>query len=709
MYTQGNKKNDKAKQFTRGGQITFHNIRMLLQINKTVWNIYLFAFLVLLILSIYIITPKEILWSAWYWCLAQINPILDLLSIKMDPFAVPYHGKIYPVSPKTYLSYSQFVKNAEAIVLYFKIGAGIGFVLSIGVFYAIVRWLILQGEKQTANQFIRGSKLDTPENVAKQLKRQKMASDIVIDGMPIIDGSETRHFLVHGSTGAGKSQLISKILDHLRRRGDRVFIYDKGGVYVSTFYRENKDKILNPFDSRCENWDLWQEARTSSDFENMAESLIPMHGESEPFWVNAARTIFGSAAFTMQDKKNRSIKELLKLLLTSELQDLHSYLSNTEAATLTSDKIEKTAISIRSVITTYLKSLRFLVPVEKNSGPKFCIRDWLCNSKDDSWLFLSSNAEQHASLRPLLSMWFSMATITLLSLPEDRNRRIWFVCDELPSLHKLPQLPESIAEARKYGGCFVLGMQSYPQLEKVYGKSAGRGIFDLMNTAFFFVSPSPDVAELVSRALGTQEIEDMRENYSYGANTIRDGISIGSQRVISQIVSASEIMNLDKMKCYLRLAGSFPISLLNLALEIKPQLAKGFMPNELKLDEEVEGIVNKYDSKIRDFCVKKKQVESTNEVKEAKVVVDTGGVVIEKVERTEKTEKIQETQKVQEGQERQERQESKKMTGTKEITEKTGTAENYSDDDDLPLLDSVPDVNSSTEPEQQEREFILED
>jgi type IV conjugative transfer system coupling protein TraD len=284
---------------------------------------------------------------------------------------------------------------------------------------------------------------------------------------------------------------------------------------------------------------LWRETTTATDFENMAESLILMHGEIDLFWVNAARTIFGSAAFTMQDKENRSIKELLKVLLTSELSELHNYLSGTEAATLTSDKIEKTAISIRSVITTYLKSLRFMIAVENNPDnqkkPTFCIRDWICqekransDDKNSGWLFLSSNAFQHTSLKPLLSMWFSMATIALLALPENHRRRIWFICDELPSLHKLSQLPESIAEARKYGYCFVLGMQSYAQLEKVYGKSAGKEIFDLMNTTFFFRSPSPYMAELVSRALGEQEIENMRENYSYGANTIRDGISIGT-------------------------------------------------------------------------------------------------------------------------------------------------------------------------------------
>lgn len=614
------KNTDKTKQFTRGGQITFHNIRMWLQVNKTVWDIYLPSLLLLVVFSIYIITPDEILQNAWYWCLAQVNPILELLDFKLQLFNVPYHGKIYNISPKNYLSFWQFVKTAEAIIHYLKIGAIIGFILSLGVFYALVRWLTRQGEKQTANQFIRGAKLDSSQNVAKMINKQNIASDIIIDGLPMIANSETRHFLVHGSTGTGKTQLISKILDHLRRRGDRVFLYDKGGVYTATFYRKDTDKILNPFDARCENWDLWREATTATDFENMAESLIPMHGETDPFWVNAARTIFGSAAFTMQDKSNRSIKELLKVLLTSELSDLHNYLSGTEAATLTSDKIEKTAISIRSVITTYLKSLRFMTAVENNKNkPTFCIRDWICternaiaekNEKSDGWLFLSSNAAQHASLKPLLSMWFSMATIALLALPENSSRRIWFVCDELPSLHKLPQLPESIAEARKYGGCFILGMQSYAQLEKVYGKSAGKEIFDLMNTAFFFRSPSPDMAELVSRALGEQEIEDMRENYSYGANTIRDGISIGTQRMTNQIVTPAEIMDLENMRCYVRLAGSYPISLLKLTLNARQPIAKNFIQNKINTDKEVDDLIDQYDSNIRAFQAKKKPQET---------------------------------------------------------------------------------------------------
>jgi type IV secretory pathway TraG/TraD family ATPase VirD4 len=127
-----------------------------------------------------------------------------------------------------------------------------------------------------------------------------------------------------------------------------------------------------------------------------------------------------------------------------------------------------------------------------------------------------------------------------------------------------------------------------------------------MNTAFFFRSPSFDIAELVSKALGSQEIEDMRENYSYGANTIRDGISIGSQRMINQIVSPAEIMDLEEMRCYVRLASLYPISLLKLVLNERKRTAPGFVSSNIDPDEEIEKLVDLSDLNINKVHTAKK-------------------------------------------------------------------------------------------------------
>lgn len=618
--------NTKTKQYTRGGQITFHNFRMLFQINKIVVKVYLFTLVLVTAFITWFITPREVVVSAYYWCYAYISPALEFLGFKISPFVVPYHKAAYLVKPSAFLTEPHFVENAHEIFHYASVGMLIGVVLSFFIAAWMVKFLTRQGEKQTADQYIRGSTLDNAKNVSRMIKHDNKASDIIIDGMPLILNSETQHLLMHGTTGAGKTQLIMKLLDCLRRRGDKVIIYDKGNTYTECFYRPGIDKILNPYDTRCENWDLWLEALEAPDFENMAESLIPMHGDTDPFWVNAARTIFGSVAFTMQKDKDRSLDKLLKLILTSELQELETYLAGTEAATLASDKIEKTAISIRSVITTYLKSLRFLQGLDIPQKQKFSIRDWIQHERDetgkqdDSWLFLSSNAEQHSSLRPLISMWFAMASITMLSLPENRNRRVWFICDELPSLHKLPQLPETIAEARKFGGCFVLGMQSYAQLEKVYGRNAAREVFDLLNTRFFFRSPSADIARLVSKELGEQEIEDMRENYSYGANTIRDGVSIGAQQMTKPIVVYPEIMGLSDMNCYLRLPAQYPVVHLELTYEGRRKKEAGFIKRSFKANLEIEDEVKESEGKTHALRAKSKPVK--NMVKKNKKIIN---------------------------------------------------------------------------------------
>ena len=132
----------------------------------------------------------------------------------------------------------------------------------------------------------------------------------------------------------------------------------------------------------------------------MAESLIPMHSESDPYWVDAARSVFSSVAYRMRSEKSRSIEKLLSLILNAKLPQLERYLQGTQAEILVSEKIEKTVLCIRSVLSTYLKSLRFLQGLEKKES--FSIHRWMntmADAKKSHFLFISSNARQHAAFK----------------------------------------------------------------------------------------------------------------------------------------------------------------------------------------------------------------------------------------------------------------------------------------------------------------------
>lgn len=580
------------KHYTRGGQISFHNLRMWDQITKTLLYCCLGIWFLASGLITWLLTGSDrlIQAAAYYYAL-----FLNIVGMT-HTFEIPHLGRVLRRSVHDLVNNPYYARNAnacfDALIEAALIGGGLALIL--GTLVAV--YFIRKGKFQAKNQFIRGTSLVPSATLKKQIILAGRASDLNFDGFPLIKDCEVQHLLVHGTVGMGKSQLIMKLMDGLRARGDRVIVYDKGCTFTENYFQDSSDVLLNPFDARCANWDLWAEAPRDELLENMAESLIPMHGESDPFWVNAARTVLSSAASKMRHDPDRSLEKLLQLLVTGEFTELEPYLTGTAAATLVSQQIEKTAISIRSVITTYLKSMQSLGGLNESGKAPFSIRDYILNPDNNGWLFISSNGEQHKSLRPLISMWIAMASLTLLSLPENQHRRIWFICDELPSLHKLPLLGETIAEVRKFGGCFLLGMQSFSQLVKVYGRSGAAEIFDLLNTRAFFASPSHEMAQLVSKELGEEEVDDTRENYSYGANSIRDGISLGKNRVIRPLVTYPEIMGLEALECFLRLPGH-PITKLNLKYQKRPSVAKGFIARELPLNQVIVS-----DSAVESMC-----------------------------------------------------------------------------------------------------------
>lgn len=349
------------------------------------------------------------------------------------------------------------------------------------------------------------------------------------------------------------------MLDYIVSRGDRFIVYDSGGTFVETHYKEGRDFILCPHDTRCANWDLWSECKDVVDYENLSNSLIPIEGNSDPFWVSSSRTIFSDAAMRMSRQDNKNIEEFLKVLLSLSLKNLREFLKNTPSANLVEEKIEKTAISIRSVTTNYAKSLRFLQGIDQGQE-KFSIREWMSNEKySNSGLFISTTALHRKSTRPLMSMWLSMATTYLQAMGEDRDRRVWFIMDEIPSLQKIPDLLGTIAEARKFGGCFVLGMQNMSQMTDTYGKDTAKAIFDLLNTRLYGRSPSSEQAKEVEKDLGNQRRWEAKEQNSFGLDQVRDGISIGRDKVSQPIVDYEEVMNLPDLTFYTKLPGKYPI------------------------------------------------------------------------------------------------------------------------------------------------------
>ncbi|WP_395240231.1 type IV secretion system DNA-binding domain-containing protein, partial [Escherichia coli] len=80
---------------------------------------------------------------------------------------------------------------------------------------------------------------------------------------------------------------------------------------------------------------------------------------------------------------------LVDTLLSIKIAKLRTFLRNSPPANLVEEKSEKTAISIRAVLTNYVEAIRYLQGTEHN-GESFTIRDWMRGVRADpktGWLF----------------------------------------------------------------------------------------------------------------------------------------------------------------------------------------------------------------------------------------------------------------------------------------------------------------------------------
>lgn len=592
-------KRPKNSNFTRGGQITFHNLNMFFQINTALIKWVSICIAITTFILTYFTTPTNTFTALWL--VVRNNFMLKWGSSLDAKVSSTWEGVTHVGTLGNQLKNPTLIKLSEnfwqQIQLNFLFSALAGIVICV----AATRYFKKKGDQQTEDHFIRGILKAEPAVVTKVLKSKGKISSFTIDGYRLFKKNfEVQHLLIDGTTGSGKSVAMRKLITWIRARGDKAIIYDKGCTFVSKFYDPNKDIILNPFDKRCANWNVWCDAKDVPDFESMAAALIPQHGDGDPFWVESARTIFSSAAFQMmKDDKEPTTTRLLHLMLTSELEELGAFLKSTEASALVSEKIEKTAITIKSVLATYIKALRFLEGLDDRDGtgellkPEFSIQDWVQDDNQKGFLFLSSNAQQHTSLRPLISMWLTIASNAILGLEADPKRRIWVLMDEMPSLHKIPELGSIIAEVRKFGGCYAVGIQSYAQLLKTYGKHAADEIFDLLNTRFYFRSPSYEMAKISAYDLGEQDMDVSKENYSYGAHAMRDGVSLGHQTITRSVVSASEIQTLDDLQCWLRTPQCNLVTRLNLKFDKMKDVASPFMKRSYTVSAEMESAYNK--------------------------------------------------------------------------------------------------------------------
>ena len=438
----------------RGGQTVFHGIRM--------WGQLLQAGMMLGALIV-VAVPA---WNLWHtttgadWYAAGM---LTLAEVKLAIGYQPDSGQVVRDRDGTrrVLSIRTIASSVPAARIRERIrdevfrSAWLGGKAGAGVIALFLAWFWYRGVQLGRKHRVRGAELATAAQLRRRIQplRQRLLERLPgrervrayrLAGIPFPPRSETQHTIVSGTTGSGKTVLISDLVAQIRRKGERCVVYDKMGSYTRTFFDPARDVLLNPLDARAPRWSPFLEARHRRDFDMMAAALIPQQRDSaDPFWVTAARQLFANGAAVFWEQGVTENRVLVDHLLKTDLTALARAMEGTVAQSIVDPDNPKTALSVRAMLTANVSALEFL----PDEGEPFSIRQWVSGEDEGGFLFLTSRGDQHASLRGLISTWLEIAVNAMLSLAQDDGRRIWVILDELPTLHQVPSLQPGLAES----------------------------------------------------------------------------------------------------------------------------------------------------------------------------------------------------------------------------------------------------------------------
>lgn len=569
-------------------------------VNEVVWNEARFYAK----MAIQIGAVLVLLQVLFFWCLSAVfgGEKMTLTrqyvtarfaqAFTLDPsFDVTVNGKEFPGVPASRLVRSSEVTHAASSQLPLSILLFLVSCSSYALAVPYLRYLKRRATKLESQEYISGAKIVPQEELDRMIKEDGYPQRIPIAGFGLPVDAETRHGICVATSGSGKTQLMLPMLQAMRDMGAKAIVHVPKGDYLAKFYDPSRDFILNPLDERCSGWSLFNEIKTVPDIQLISASLIPPSGGTgaaaqDPFWNNAARDVFSGILYRLYSEGATTNADVWRAI-TSEAEIVANMLKDTRGGeagyTYIQDASGKQALGVLATMMQFVRGFEFLADAD---GP-FCISDWLRDGKP-GFIFVTNYEDIKDTLRPILSLFIDLFGKRLLSMPEDRNRRVFIMLDEFGSLQRLSSIVDLQTKARSYGGGVWTFIQDNGQLNKIYGRETAQTLMNSANSQIVLSVPDSDTARYWSDRIGQTEFYEYELTTSFGIEDGKDGGSIRKVRKVEAAVKASDLSNLPDLTGYARIPrplkvdgtphdAGYPFAKIKIPLTKMPDLVPSFV------------------------------------------------------------------------------------------------------------------------------------
>lgn len=391
-------------------------------------------------------------------------------------------------------------------------------------------------------------------DAAVELKNSKFPK---IPGIHVFGGwrlsleRETRHMMIVGAPGSGKTVIFRRIIDAVIERGDKSIIFDEKGDYTRIIAssrdaggRETAPLILAPQDLRSAVWDIAADVIVSQDAVELAHRIIPESGH--PFFTASARAVLAGCTIKLMAEKPKdwTWTDLLNETRRSQEDLLRTMLRYHRGADIFLSADYKQVMSTLGQLETHMRVLDMLSTAwpTYEGRVRFSLREWLVN-KTPTRTILVQHSGRYAELSDgWISALYAVAVSTVTDsnlLGDSDRRRIWFFLDEWGQLPGIKDFERFITLGRSKGVCAVLGLQDDAQIEKNYGAEILNTLTASIGTKIIARVNAGPTADKLQRYFGQIQYVDWRPDF--GADGVKKMLPETKHEVALNVADLSSL------------------------------------------------------------------------------------------------------------------------------------------------------------------------
>ena len=393
--------------------------------------------------------------------------------------------------------------------------------------------------------------------VIKDLESQAAGMPLINDGKNIWVDNGEYHSLVIGATGSGKSAcLVNAQIQTLARKGESLIATDpKGELYrdhsdflrskgynivVLNFRNPNMGNSWNPLTLPYQLYKEGNKDKAIELLDDVAQNIIyDPENKNDPFWEKSAADFFSGLALGLfEDAKEEEInlnsinymatvgeENFATSNFTKEYFTLKG--ENSNAYTFANNTINAPNETKGSILSVFRQKIRLFATREHLSEmlsySDFNLRD-IGTQKTAVFMIIH---DEKTTYHALATIFLKQAYETLIDVAQNYPKgklpyRTNFILDEFANMPPLKDVTTMVTAARSRQIRFTFIIQSFAQLNDVYGKDQGETIRSNCGNIIYLISTELAALEEISKLCGEVKSKEKDKTASTPLITVSD-------------------------------------------------------------------------------------------------------------------------------------------------------------------------------------------